>query len=200
MPENGNHPFTYDIIFQAEKIVLSSYDNHITRRLSSMRNQFLDLAAYEAVLVKEDRLLYEVYEIRLPEEAGVLLQGISIVHPGKVGDEYFMTKGHFHAVIETAEVYYCLRGAGHMVMETPEGEWAVEALSPHKILYVPPRWAHRSVNANSQEDLVTFFVYPGDAGHDYGSIEKQGFRKLVVERDGSPAIIDNPRWLPPEAR
>ncbi len=200
MPENANQPFTYDIIFQAEKIVLSSYDNHITRQLSSMKNQFLDLAAYEAMLVKEDRLLYEVYEIRLPEEAGVLLQGISIVHPGKVGDEYFMTKGHFHAVIETAEVYYCLRGTGYMVMETPEGKWAVEALSPHQILYVPPRWAHRSVNASMQEDLVTFFVYPGDAGHDYGSIEKQGFRKLVVERGGLPAIIDNPRWLPPDRR
>lgn len=200
MPENGNTPFTYDIILQAEKIALSAYDNHVTRQLSSMRNQFLDLATYEDMLAKEDRLLYEVYEIRLPAEPGVLLHGISIVHPGKVGDEYFMTKGHFHAVIETAEIYYCLRGLGYMVMENPEGEWAVEALKSHKILYVPPRWAHRSVNASPQEDLVTFFVYPGNAGHDYGSIEKQGFRKLVVERGGSPAIIDNPRWLPPDRR
>jgi glucose-6-phosphate isomerase, archaeal len=199
MPENGNHPFAYDIL-QAEKIALSAWDNHISRNLSSMKNQFLDSAAYAAMLAKENCLLYEVYEIRLPEEAGVLLQGISIVHPGKVGDEYFMTKGHFHSVIETAEVYYCLRGSGYMVMETPEGEWAVEPLKPGQILYVPPRWAHRTVNTGPSEDVVTFFVYPGNAGHDYGSIEKQGFRKLVVERDGSPAIIDNPRWLPPEAR
>jgi glucose-6-phosphate isomerase, archaeal len=199
MPEKANQPFTYDIR-QAEKITLSTFDNHNTRRLSSMKNQFFDQAAYDAMLSKEDYLLYEVYEIRLPEEAGVLLQGISIVHPGKVGDEYYMTKGHFHSVIETAEVYYCLRGSGCMVMETPEGEWAVEELSPHKILYVPPRWAHRTVNTGHSEDVVTFFVYPGNAGHDYGSIEKQGFRKLVVEHGGAPAIIDNPRWLPPEAR
>ena len=199
MPEKVNQPFTYDIR-QAEKITLSAFDNHITRRLSSMKNQFLDQAAYAAMLSKEDRLLYEVYEIRLPEEAGVLLQGISIVHPGKVGDEYYMTKGHFHSVIETAEVYYCLRGAGYMVMETPEGEWAVEALKPGQILYVPPRWAHRTVNTGPAEDVVTFFVYPGNSGHDYGSIERQGFRKLVVERDGSPAIIDNPRWLAPDRR
>ena len=52
----------------------------------------------------------------------------------------------------------------------------------------------------SDEDLVTFFVYPGDAGHDYGSIEKQGFRKLAVDRDGKAEIIDNPRWLPPQGR
>ena len=121
MPVNGNRPFTYDMLIQVEQIAMSAYDNHIIRRLSSMKNQFLDSAAYTAMLEKEDRLMYEVYEMRLPEDAGVLLQGISIIHPGKVGDEYFMTKGHFHAVLETSEVYYCLRGTGYMVMENPEG-------------------------------------------------------------------------------
>jgi glucose-6-phosphate isomerase len=111
-----------------------------------------------------------------------------------------MTKGHFHTVLDTAEVYYCLKGAGYMVMETPDGEWAVEQLGPNTVLYVPPCWAHRSVNTSPNEDLVTFFVYPGNSGHDYGSIETQGFRKLVLERNGAPDIVDNPRWLPPEAR
>ena len=81
-----------------------------------------------------------------------------------------------------------------MVMETPEGEWAVEPLRPGKVLYVPPRWAHRSVNTGSQEDLVTLYIYPAHAGHDYGTIETRGFHKLVVERDGKPQVIDNPRW------
>ena len=199
MPEEIKRPFTFDIL-QAEEISLNPNDNHIVRRLSAMQNQYLDQQAYKAMLVEEDRLLYEVYEIKRPEVAGELLQGISIVHPGKVGEEYFMTKGHFHSVLDTAEVYYCLRGEGVMVMETQGGDWAVEDLKPDKVLYVPPRWAHRSVNTSGDEDLVTFFVYPGNAGHDYGSIEKQGFRKLVVERNGQVAVIDNPRWLPPEDR
>ena len=54
--------------------------------------------------------------------------------------------------------------------------------------------------AASQGDLMTFFIYPGNAGHDYGTIERQGFRKLVVERDHRPQVIDNPRWFPPEKR
>jgi glucose-6-phosphate isomerase len=200
MPEQNKTPFSYDIIFQPERMVLSAFDNHITRRLASMKGQFFDNQAYNTLLTQEDSLLYEVFEIKVPEETGELLQGISILHPGKVGQEYFMTKGHFHAILETAEVYYCLRGAGFMVMETPEGDWAVEALKPNKVLYVPPRWAHRSVNTDPLEDLVTFFVYPGKSGHDYSSIERQGFRKLVLEREGSPLIIDNPRWVPPERR
>jgi glucose-6-phosphate isomerase, archaeal len=191
-------PFTFEITLPAG--IPTKYDNHIIRSLSSMRGQYADQQAYDALLAQGDALLYEVYENHRPESSGELLHGISIVHPGRVGDEYFMTKGHFHAVLETAEVYYCLAGQGYMVMETPEGESSVAALHPGKVLYVPPRWAHRSVNTGAGEDLVTYFVYPGHAGHDYGSIEKQGFRKLIVERAGAPVIIDNPRWLPPEER
>jgi glucose-6-phosphate isomerase len=192
-------PFTFDIL-ENPGVLLSKFDNHIVRKLSAMRGQFQDSVAYEKKLEIVDEILYEVYEIKRPEIEGELLHGISIVHPGKVGREYNMTKGHFHTVLNTSEVYYCLRGEGFMVMETPEGDWAVEPLKPKSVLYVPPRWAHRSINIGDQEDLVTFFVYPGNSGHDYGSIEKQGFRKLVVEQDGNPVIIDNPRWLPPEER
>ncbi len=187
-----DNPFTFGISLPGG--IPTEYDNHIVRRLSSMKGQYADQRSYEAMLVKEDTVLYEVYEIHRPEVSGELLHGTSIVHPGKVGDEYFMTKGHFHAVLDTAEIYYCLQGEGMMVMETPEGDWAVEELRPGKVLYVPPRWAHRSVNTSDKEDLVTFFIYPAHAGHDYGTIESQGFRKLVVERDNKPCIVDNPRW------
>jgi glucose-6-phosphate isomerase, archaeal len=172
----------------------SQFDQHIQRSLSALKGQFLDQNAYAQMLAENDRLIYEVYEIKRPEVSGELLMGISIVHPGKVGREFFMTKGHFHDVLETAEMYYCLAGEGFMVMENPEGEACVEALVPGKVLYVPPRWAHRSVCTSRQSDLVTFFAYPAHSGHDYGSIEQQGFRKLVVESDQSIQIIDNPHW------
>ena len=194
-----DHPFTFEIT-HGDEILLSKFDNHIIRRLTAMHGQFADQQAYQALLDKEDTILYEVYEIKRPEVAGELLHGISIVHAGKVGDEFFMTKGHFHTDLESAEVYYCLKGEGYILMETSEGQWAVEPLRPQTVLYVPPRWAHRSVNISSSEDLVTFFVYPGHAGHDYDSIEKQGFRKIILNGETGPEIRDNPRWLPPEER
>jgi glucose-6-phosphate isomerase len=80
-----------------------------------------------------------------------------------------------------------------MLMETPEGEWDAVELEAGKAVYVPGRWAHRSINV-SDEPLVTFFVFRADAGHDYGTIETKGYRKLIVERDGKPTIIDNPKW------
>ena len=104
-----------------------------------------------------------------------------------------MTKGHFHTILETAEVYYCLSGEGFMLMENPEGDWSAQPLSPGVMVYVPPRYAHRSINTGSVP-MVTFFCFRADAGHDYGTIETKGYRKLIVERDGKPAIIDNPKW------
>ena len=198
-----NQPFSFSIALSEDTPMYSRREvgevvrmHHVVRRLSAMRGQYADSQAYEAMLAQEDVVLYEVYEIQRPEAAGELRHGLSIIHPGKVGDEYFMTKGHFHTVLDTAELYYCLRGQGMLLMETPEGEWAVEQLLPNHVVYVPPRWAHRSVNTSPYEDLITLFVYPGNAGHDYGTIEKQGFRKLIVERDGRPCVVDNPRWRP----
>lgn len=171
----------------------SEYDRLTTRTLSSMQNMYLDSAAYDALLAQGDPLLYEVYEIRRPENSGELLHGVTVLKPGKVGSEYFMTKGHFHAVLETGEVYYCLQGAGRIVMETPEGDWNIQSFNAGDVVYVPPRWAHRTVNVGAA-DLIFFFIYPGHAGHNYGTIEQQGFRKLVVTQDGAPQVIDNPRW------
>ena len=42
---------------------------------------------------------------------------------------------------------------------------------------------------------MTFFVFRADAGHDYGTIETKGYRKLVLEgEDGKPVMVDNPKW------
>ena len=151
-------PFAFTL--PMPQVIPSKVDNHIERRLSALRGQFLDEQTYNRMLSEEDKLIYEVYEVKRPEVEGELLMGVSVVHPGKVGREFFMTKGHFHSVLDTAEVYYCLRGEGYMVMETPEGDTSVEALSPGKVLYVPPRWAHRSVCTSRQRTWLLSLLTP----------------------------------------
>ena len=174
---------------------LSKKCESIQRYLSNMKGMFYDAAAYDAALSKGDPLLYEFYDMGVPESSGEVAYGTSVTYPGKVGDEYNMTKGHFHTVLDTAEVYYCLRGHGMMMMESPEGDVEVREFRKGEAVYVPGRYAHRSVNVSPDEPFVTFFAFPGHAGHDYGAILTKGFRKLVVERDGKPAVIDNPRWI-----
>lgn len=163
------------------------------RHLSDMRGMYADEAAAENLIAEANPLVYEFYEIGAPESDEHIAFGTSIIYPGKVGNEYYMTKGHFHTILETAEVYYCLSGEGYMLLENPEGSWSAQKLSAGAVVYVPPRYAHRSINTGS-EPMVTFFCFRGDAGHDYGTIETKGYRKLIVEKDGKVMIVDNPKW------
>lgn len=168
------------------------------RKLSQMKGMFADAAAYAELLKQGDRIVYEFHEMGVPEHDGDLAFGCSITYPGKVGDEYFMTKGHFHTILDTAEIYYCMGGHGYMLLENPEGDWSAQELTPGKAVYVPKRYAHRSINVSATDPLFTFFVFRADAGHDYGTIETKGYRKLIVEQQGRPAVIDNPKWGTPE--
>jgi len=164
------------------------------RYLSQMKGMFADEKAFNEMVANGDPMVYEFHGLPVPEHDGDLAFGCSILNPGKVGDEYYFTKGHFHTILETGEVYYCLKGHGYMLLENPEGDWSAQELTAGKAVYVPKRYAHRSINVSPDEQLVTFFVFRADAGHDYGTIETKGYRKLLVEKDGVPTIIDNPNW------
>jgi len=163
------------------------------RHLSHMRGMYIDSAAQEKMIAAGDPKVYEFYESGAPEHPGDVAFGTSITYPGQVGTEFFMTKGHFHTLLDTAEVYYTLSGEGYMLVENPEGDWGAFRLSPGETVYVPKRYAHRSINTGTVP-LVTFYAFRGDAGHDYGTIEEKGYRKLIVDRNGKAEIIDNPKW------
>ena len=163
------------------------------RYLSQMKDMYYETDSAERILEESDPLIYEVHELGGPERSGDLAFGTTILYPGCVGDEYYMTKGHFHTILETAEVYYTLSGEGYMVMENPEGDTLELPLRAGEAVYVPRRYAHRSVNTGDQP-LVMFYTFGADAGHDYGTIETKGYHKLIVKREEGTAVIDNPKW------
>jgi len=172
---------------------LSNNAKSTTRMLSQMSGMYNDNVAFENLVKESNPLVYEFYELGAPNHEGDLAAGTSICYPGKVGQEYFMTKGHFHTILDTAEIYYGLSGTGMMLIENSSGDWGAFPISSGEMVYVPKGYAHRSINVGNVP-LVTFFTFRGDAGHNYGAIEEKGFRKLVVEQDGKPTIADNPKW------
>ena len=101
-----------------------------------------------------------------------------------------MTKGHYHQVENTGEIYRCLRGQGYMLMKTADGQCRAEAMGRGRMVYVPPFWAHRSVNTGG-EPLISFCVYPAEAGHNYGDIAREGFPQRVFERNGQ-CVVEEP--------
>lgn len=126
------------------------------RYLSQMKGMFSDSAAFESAVQNGNPMVYEFHSLDVGESSGDLAFGCSILNPGKVGDEYYFTKGHFHTILNTSEVYYCLNGHGYMLMENMRGDWSAQELTPGKAVYVPKGYAHRSVNVSKEEKLVTF--------------------------------------------
>ncbi len=188
--------FNYDSSFLVDFDTVSGVSKAAEptrRKLSQMKEMFYDEKAADMILASTDPVIYEFYELGFPERAGDLTFGTTIIHPGKIGDEYYMTKGHFHTIIDTAEVYYTLDGNGYMVMENLQGDTMEMELSKGQAVYVPRGYAHRTVNTGDKP-LVLFFTFAADAGHDYGTIETKGYRKMIVEKDNKAVVVDNPRW------
>jgi glucose-6-phosphate isomerase len=153
-----------------------------------MRGYYADAAALERLIAtNNDPIHYETFESPVPDECGQVKFGISQLYPGVVGDECFMTKGHYHTVLQTGEAYLGLRGRGLIMMKTTAGECRWEELRPGRLVYVPPCWAHRSINTG-EEPLATLFIYPGDAGHNYGDIQTEGFPRRVFRCAGQITV------------
>jgi glucose-6-phosphate isomerase len=162
----------------------------IVRRLSDMKGYYQDQQAVHELL-QEDPVLYRVYMTTPSDHKYQWRTAMSVIEPGKVGAEYYMTKGHFHKNHQAPEVYLTLLGEGKIVMQTLGDQSEVLSMFPGAIHYIPGGWGHRTVNIGDGP-LAFFAVWPADAGHDYAGVVDHGF-PLVVERDGQPVVVSNPK-------
>jgi glucose-6-phosphate isomerase len=127
--------------------------------------------------------VYWVESSQTEDGPGGLITGISVLEPGRIGQEYAMTRGHLHAIADRSELYVGLSGRGVMILETLDGRSEVIDIVPGKAVYVPGWWVHRSVNTGSQR-FIALFCYAADAGQDYSIIERAGGMKSLVVVDG----------------
>jgi glucose-6-phosphate isomerase len=178
-------PFAMALEFVSGK--LEPATSAVQRRLSDMRGMYFDVAAETAALEGGNPLIYEVLRYDMSPVAGQLCVSTTVLRPGKIGDEYYMTKGHYHETAHTAEVYIGLRGRGLLLMQVDDQFRLIE-MQPGAVAYIPPAWGHRTVNVGT-EPFIFLAVCPGDAGHDYASIEREGFARRAVERNGQPAVV-----------
>lgn len=166
-----------------------------TRRLSDLRSAFARPEAVDAVLNIGDPVIYTVSSVRTTTGEGQLHYGAGRIMPGRIGDEYYLTKGHLHSWRPAAELYIGICGRGRMILqEESSGKTVVLDLLPYTTVYVPGGTAHRTVNVGD-EPLMYLGVYPADAGHDYSPLERHNFSKVIVARDGKPVALDRSGYL-----
>ncbi len=158
------------------------------RRLSELAGMFADDAAYTRAMAKGNPIVYTVSTVEPAQGEGQLHYGLGVLMPGRVGREYYFTKGHFHAWRPAAEVYIGVSGQGAMLLENSAGETRLLDLEANTIVYVPGETAHRTINTGSAP-LLYLGIYPANAGHDYAAIAASNFRNMVIEKHGRPALI-----------
>ena len=160
-------------------------------------------------------------EIAGPEVHYYMIRGgkdktnITVWETGKVGNEYIKTYGHYH-VGDISETYHIIQGTGILLLQErkigADGKPIDDEIESFKAIsvkagdkmFINPSVGHLMVNTGSIW-LVTSDdspVYSTDVdpvslpGHaDYAAVQKMGgFAYFVVEKDGFPALVKNPKY------
>lgn len=160
-----------------------------SRSLADLKNVFENEDARAGM--DQQTIVYDVQShAAVPEgTTGGLFFGTSNVMPGQVGDEYFMTKGHYHARKECAEYYWCIKGTGALILMDESGHCWFEEMSPGSLHYIPGFVAHRLANTGDVP-LRVGACWPSDAGHDYATIAEHGFTARLKNVNGVPTLVD----------
>ncbi|MGA2168955.1 MAG: glucose-6-phosphate isomerase family protein [Terracidiphilus sp.] len=161
-----------------------------TKCLSQLAGLFQDQSAYRAS--DPQTIVYRVQWCEPVSQGteGGLFWGVTHIEPGRVGEEYFMTHGHFHQKRDRSEFYGCVKGEGILLLKNERQSWH-ESMRAGSLHYIPGQAAHRVINTGDVP-LVFWACWPSDAGHDYGSITTDGLGLRVLRGDTGPRVVAVP--------
>ena len=187
MPDFLEQPVTpFAIEFDSRALTLSPKGPTLIRRMSDLEGLFADYEGWKRESSGENPIVYGVSSSPVPEAPGELPQSITTINPGSVTGEFWMTKGHQHPNPQ-GEIYLALTGSGGLLMFDGTESRFLD-MKPGTIGYIPPGWAHRSINTGP--DPYSFLaVYPGDAGHDYGWVLKHGMGHRVYRGEDGSVVL-----------
>lgn len=140
---------------------------------------------------------------------------ITIWENGTIDGEYIKTYGHYH-MGDLKEDYTCLQGEGIIILQSPIVDDSIESFRAIHVktgdkVHIPSNMGHLAINigkvwfVTSDDSPVNFLEkdpvsMPGHA--DYEPFRRmQGAAYYVVEKDGAPVLVKNPRYKnAPEAK
>jgi glucose-6-phosphate isomerase, archaeal len=157
------------------------------RKLNDLKGIFHNARAYSTLNMEQ--IIYTVQSwLPVPEGTpGGLFFGTTNLMHGKVGNEYFMTKGHFHTLSDRAEFYWGVKGVGILILMDRDRNVWTEKVSPGSLHYIPAHVAHRVANTGNSP-LIFSACWPSDSGHDYEEIAVKGFSARLIEKNGKPEL------------
>lgn len=145
---------------------------------------------------------------------GAEKKNITVWEPGTIGGEYIKAYGHYH-VSDFKETYWIVSGEGVLLLQEREksedGKYIDDKIASFKAIKVkagdavdiPSFAGHLLANTGetwlvtTDDSPVNFGDSAGAPSHaDYAPVKKmRGFAYYVVEHDGKPSLVKNPRYL-----
>ena len=129
-------------------------------------------------------------------EAG---QNVTILTPGKNGNEFNKTYGHFHTY-QGIEIYHIVYGQGVLVMQRndEEGEakeFKVVGVRSGSVIEMPVGYGHCLINVGKTY-LVTIDNSPNDPKvHNFEPVkQKHGFAYYIIDKKGEIGFEANPNY------
>lgn len=162
-----------------------------TRRVKDLAGVFRDESSRAAL--DQEQVVYRVqaWEPQPEGAPGAVCLATTFLEPGKVGDEFFLTRGHFHANEDRPEMEVVISGKGALVLMDRDRNTRIEEMLPGTVHHVPPGTAHRVANTGS-EMLVFVSYWASETGHDYQTIRDHGFSARLREVDGRQQLVPEP--------
>ncbi len=140
-------------------------DRKLIRRFKDMRDSYKNPER-----IKGNPLIYIVYI----KDLGNFESGLTVIEPGAINKEFFMTKGHRHKK-PTKELYFLIKGKGKLLIE--DKKIKIFNLKKNKLYVVSGTSGHRLINSGNKK-LEVLTIYSKDAGHDYNfRFKKRVFKK-----------------------
>jgi len=154
------------------KKTIREFEKHRSkpRRLRDLARWYSDKDAVALELKKGNKVVYETYT----DKFSPINLTLTVVHPGTIGGEFHMTKGHVHRK-RTPEFYILLEGKGKLLIQ--KGAMKVIDLKRGDITLIRKGFAHRLVN-DGKKDLKVLTIYDQASRPDYHiRFKKRFFRK-----------------------
>lgn len=129
------------------------YDRILIRRYGDMSDRFKGE-------ITGNPVIYRVYI----KDFGDFKYGLTVINPGKIGKEFYMTKGHKHKK-PAGEIYILISGRGILLIKEKKERRKIN-LKKNKIYNIPRNSGHRLINTGNNE-LRVLTIYSKNAGQNY---------------------------------
>ncbi len=136
-----------------------SYDQKIIRTLKEMKTRYHNQAKAKQILKTKNPLIYTVYNKK--QKTGNT--DLTIMNPGTIGNEYYMTKGHRHKS-KGKEKYTLKKGQGILLIQNKTSKIII--LQKNKPITINGTSGHRLINTGKTKmEVIT--NYPKKTQKDY---------------------------------